>query len=597
VGAAGDYTDIGHAQGVSQTAVYHRLSRAGIPSPGFRPWAFWLLAGALAGCDEDVLRQVPGLASTADAGAETVDARAPMPGIAQEETLTSNGVSSTDVLGQRVLEVFDITDLAHLIELGEIVPGSSATSPLFLAARADSTPPSRGWTVGEVALLARFIDGLEGDVTACAALPFVSVDELLAAVADDIAVLAEEDRRFARYVTLTYASNAGLCGPALERHRQALFEAVNGASTGGEVIVPHAIDAEQLIYRLNIRSYGWNRTIDLDDNGDLDFVDGWTAAVAGAGAYGIEYGGDRADAVKAAARTAVPLLPAHVLVHAISAGDLYYSLIEVGRSVDETQVQLGLDAFASFENGTVRLSAFGSSRRETRVFRFTQGLPGSEWWVIADEEQSDGSSPFNDPIDFYDGPPQFIFRLRNGVQAYAAQEYAGARLGEAPPHCSPSESCDAMPLAACHGCHGAGLLPVKDQIFDSVQQNERAFDPQTVEDVQALYAPGELDALLESDSALHRVALARARVPADGPNPLSRVFFQFEREPLTARRAAAELGVRLEVLLENLPQLDARLAPLGVENGSVDRATFTDTLRASSCLLRDGSRNRPLGCR
>jgi hypothetical protein len=582
---------------VSETAVDHRLSRAGIASPGFRLWAFWLLAGALAGCDEDVLRQVPGLASTADAGAATVDAGAPMPGIAQEETLTSNGVSSADILGQRVLEMFGITDLAHSIELGEIVPGSSATSPLFAAARADGTPPSRKWTVGEVALLARFIDGLDADVPACAALPFVSVDEVVEAVADDIAVLAEEDRRFARYVTLTYASNAGLCGPALERHRQALFEAVNGASTGREVIVPHAIDAEQLIYRLNIRGYGWDRTIDLDDNGDLDFVDGWTAAVAGAGAYGIEHGGAQAEAVKAAARTAVPLLPAHVLVHAISAGDLYYSLIEVGRSVDETQVQLGLDVVASLENGTARLSGFGSSRRETRVFRFTQGLPGSEWWVIADEDRSNGSSPFEDPIDFYDGAPQFIFRLRNGVQAYAAQEYAGVRLGEAPPHCSPSESCDAVPLAACHGCHAAGLLPVKDQVFDVVLQNEGSFDRQTLEDVRALYAPGELDALLESDSDLQRAALARALVPANDPDPLSRVFFQFEREPLTARRVAAELGVPLAVLLEGLPQLDARLAPLGAEDGSVDRDTFTDTFRASACLLRDGSRNRPLGCR
>jgi hypothetical protein len=599
VGAAGYYIDIGHAQGVSQTAVYHRLARAGIASPGFRlPWWLWL-TGALAGCDEDILRQVPGLASMADAGSEAVAAGAPLAGIAREETLTSNGVATADVLGQRVVELFGITDVTRQIELGQIVPGSSATSPLLAAAQSDSKPPYRGSTTGEVALLARFIDELEGDVPGCAALPFVGIDGVLEAVADDIAVLAAEDRRFARYVTLTYASNARLCGPALERQRQALFEAVNGASMGAEIIVPHAIDPGELIYRLNIRSYGWNRTIDLGDDGDLDFVDGWAAAVAEAGAYGMEYGGAQADAVKAAARTAVPLLPAHVLVHAISAGDLYYSLIGVRRSVDETQLQLGLDVVASFFDATARLAAFGSSRRETRVFRFTQGAPDSGWWAIADEDRSDGGSPFDDPIALYDGPPQFIFRLRNGLQAYVAQDDAGARLRDAPPHryCRPLEVCDAMPLAACHGCHAAGLLPVKDEILDYVLQNEVYFDPQTFEEVQVLYAPGELDALLESDSDVHRAALARALVPADGPNALSRIYFQFDREPLTARRAAAELGVPLEVFLENLPQLDARLAPLGVENGSVDRATFSDTLRASSCLLRAGSRNRPLGCR
>jgi hypothetical protein len=130
-------------------------------------------------------------------------------------------------------------------------------------------------------------------------------------------------------------------------------------------------------------------------------------------------------------------------------------------------------------------------------------------------------------------------------------------------------------LAACHSCHGGGLLPLRDQVRDIIERVPDYFDPDSIALVRAQYLPAaELDALIERDSAVHRSALARALVPADGPNPLSRVFAEFETEPLTARQAAAELGVRLDQLRENLDRLDPRLAPLGAE-GSVERASFS----------------------
>jgi hypothetical protein len=85
-------------------------------------------------------------------------------------------------------------------------------------------------------------------------------------------------------------------------------------------------------------------------------------------------------------------------------------------------------------------------------------------------------------------------------------------------------------------------------------------------------------------------------VPRGTPDPISRVFLQFERDPLTAVAVAAELGVPLNLLYASLPILDPRLQVFGAPEGTIDRFTFTDALPGVRCALRAYVRNRPLGC-
>ncbi|MEY2930750.1 MAG: hypothetical protein RL033_1499, partial [Pseudomonadota bacterium] len=129
----------------------------------------------------------------------------------------------------------DVSDLASQIARGNIVPGAAAQSPLLLRMLDGSMPPDnprapglRRPTPGELALVTRFIDQLpSAPVPACAALPFLSSDAMYAALLTDVLRTPESDRPFQRYVGLTYASNAGWCGAALERQRSALFKLVN----------------------------------------------------------------------------------------------------------------------------------------------------------------------------------------------------------------------------------------------------------------------------------------------------------------------------------------------------------------------------------
>ncbi len=546
------------------------------------------------------------------------DASAPPLGIADEDGVRSNGVATSDVLGQRVLALLEqhcssclidpdgpgeavaAVSLSRLIESGQIVPGSSTSSPVFQSIQLAPYPPGDPRSppfAGELALIARFIDGLPSSVPECAPLPFVSIDQALELMAADSQTLSADDLPFARYVTLTDASNATLCGLALERQRQALFEAINGASLAGDIALPVAIDEGALIYRLDLRAYAWNRALDLDEDGAADFADGWQAASAAAGAYAVSHAGPEADGLVTALQTPVPFLPAQVLVHAVAAGDLYYSLIGMGRVIDETMLALGLDVITALSEDTAQLASFAARGREVRVLRLAQSQSDRAWWSIDDENSSDSGSPFESPIDYDGWQAQAIFHLPNGLQAYVSSSIDGrANAVVSHRYCGPCEAFEALPLAACPACHGGGLLPVVDEVRAYVERNQSQFDQDTFGAVLAQYPTAdELDALLQRDSDIHRAALARALVPAVGSDPLSRVYFQFERAGLDLRRAAGELGVPPEVLDEKLPTLDPRLAPLQ-SGGSVDRATFTSIFGTARCQLHANARNRVAGC-
>jgi hypothetical protein len=546
------------------------------------------------------------------------DASAAPVGIADDDLAPESGVSPSDVLGQRVLELLEAhcasclddpdgageavaaVSISRLIERGQIVPGSSESSPVFQSIQLSPYPPGDPrWppTAGELALIARFIDGLPASVPDCAPLPFVSVDGALELMAADSQSLELAQRPFSRYVTLTDASNAHLCGPALERQRQALFEALNGASLAPDIRLPQSIDENGLIYRLDLRDYAWSRPLDVDDDGTVDFDDGWQAAVASAGAYGIPYTGPEADTLAATLATLVPFLPARVVVHAVATGDLYYSLIGVRRAVGETMLELGVDAITAIIERTAHLAGFGTRTREGRVLRLAQSQGNRTWWSIDDESDDDSESPFDNPVDYHDSPPQAIFHLPNGLQAYVIDSGV-SRANTVVPHrfCGPCEAYEALPLAACPACHGGGLLPMVDQVRAYVERNQRDFDAQTFAAVQVLYPTAdELDALLRQDSDVHRAALAQTLVPAASSDPLSRVYFQFERGSLDLRQAAGELGVAPETLSSRLGELDVGLAPL--QSGmSVDRVAFTSAFKASVCVLQADARNRAAGC-
>lgn len=579
-----------------------------------RAWrVLGLLLSPLAGCGErDGSLGLVDLGGPAQDPAPTGEApEGPRAGIADERTLDMVLQREPLAAGARsVLQTYcsschgadrvgdvlgEPTDIAGQIARGNIVPGSAAQSPLLQRIADGSMPPGRlGPTPGERALLERFIEQLPApDSSECPELPFLSTDALYAALLQDLRSVPSEDRAFFRYTGLSYASNAGWCGAALERQRAALFKLVNSVSTAPDIVLPQAVDERGLLYRLDLRAYGWNRAIVPPLEGSASFTDGWAAIVAGAGVYALELQGAEADELKRETGALVPYLPANALLHA-AAGEAYYPLLGMADTLKSTAAALGIELYddAPFPPPLQR-AGFPGGRVDAQVLRIEQ--QGGSVWTMQTIKNDGASNIFDrDPLSLVYGGESF-FHLQNGLLAYQLE--GGYQLAQSHLGCSTCLHSPTPEVASCHACHQTGVLPVTDWIRSFVQDNPVLFPADTVPRVAQLYPlPAELDALLLSDTQLHTAASERAGASLSAPDPLSYVYYQFEHDSLPLARAAGELGVTPEALLAGLPHIETRLRWLQEPGGSVPRRILDESYAQASCILYAESRNRPVSC-
>jgi len=525
-----------------------------------------------------------------------------------------------------------ILDANELIASGKIIPGNKEDSQIFVRMQQQSMPPAfireQRPTFGQIDLVGEFIDSLEplaSDV--CEDSPaFLSYDDMIAAMARDIRGQDAADQPFTRYLTVSYNSNAGGCGRELQRQRFALFKGINSVSTETTVTQPVAIDQDKLIYRIDIRDYGWDREIDLLNNdpavNGVDFADGWEAIVAASFPYAVEFAGDDADDLKADAATAIPFMPVNAFIQFTEVDDLYYTLIGGKNNLfDFERDVLKIDTIAEIAEDDLMRAGFensGVSKQERVLNRFDNGIAaGQSYWISFDFDGGNGNgevngvsngfeinvaneSIFADPLDFAFAGGEAIFSLPNGMQGYYVAAANGQRLAEAPIGVviDPAQNNGLVRNgASCHSCHNAGLITFTDTVKKYVIENKRDFDNETFESVLLQYPDKDVfQAQMDRDSAMHMSATERAGVPIGTPDPITRTFLDFQLKDIPLNYAAGELGITADELLENLDILDPRLSPLGAKGGYVDRNIFTDSYLDALCTLQTVAENGPVGC-
>lgn len=457
--------------------------------------------------------------------------------------------------------------LADAIASGDIVPGSSATSPLVqrLTARALSGEASGCPTLGAVALLSQFVDGLgPAPAAPCIAAPRLGFEQQYAAVADDIEHVPEAERPFMRYVTLAALSNAGLCGERLDRYRAALVYAINAVSLAPEVRSPRAVN-EGLTYRIDLRDYAWDRPLDVDADGAPDAADAWAAIVGAAGPYAVEWRGAAADRVKRWTGSAVPLLPSSVFITSALLPDTYYALLGMGSSLLGYARELGVDIERGLRGDGDASAEFGTAAVRQRVTRFEQES-GRSVWMLQDVPTAAGAAPGS-----FDGGG-FMFELPNGLFGFGAAGADGARSAEIPATIGGTlgPAVAGTIAVGCLDCHSSGLLPIRadggDDLTPWLERADRGYA-----------------------AALSSLGLGR------GGADVTRAFLDFTYGPLTLHVAAAELGVSrdsLRAVTREVPSLERFEAVEGI----IDRMTFSPAYLDALCVLHGYDETRPVAC-
>jgi hypothetical protein len=517
-----------------------------------------------------------------------------------------------------------ITDPDSLIANGKIIEGDAENSPIYLRLQTNQMPPigviDQRPSAGDIEIIKLWIESMK-EIPKCSNDgAYVDFDTLFATMLADINSVDARDRVFMRYIGVANAFNAGACGVDLEREQYALIKVVQHLSTEASITPPYPVDSRGLIYRVDMRDYGWNRAVEVkpgfskvingvvtdQDPNAVPFVDLWEAAVDTASPYNVEFTGDEADELKRQTGTLFPYIQADAFIEASMTNNLYFAFIDAPATLPELFAQLGVDEQEQIDERRLLRAGFetsGVSKQERILDRFELDQQnGGSLWVSYDfaDNGNANQSIYSDPLGENEAGGEMIYNLPNGLQGYyvAANNANQDRLTEAPTDVvvDPSQVKNLGAVTngiSCMSCHQDGIIQFTDTVREWVVNDPTSYDQETFELVTELYPTNDdmLDVVNE-DKEYFQVALEESGVPLDIADPSDRVFLDFEIAHVKLDRAAGDLGVTPKLLQDNLARLDPRLR--NVERDGIDRELFKVVYQDSICQLLVFGDNVPL---
>jgi hypothetical protein len=572
--------------------------------------------------------ELPGAGGTGS-GPTSRDPVSPQEALALAVLETNCGTCHGATSGQGGIDY--IVDREALVANGKIVQGDPDSSPIFTMMAQQAMPPrgvSQRPSTSDIEIVRQWIQGLAEGKPCTHDGDFVSFDEVYGAMRDDILRQQAADRPFIRYFGIVNAYNAGACGAALEREQFALFKSINSLSIEPRIARPQPIDSRKLIFRVDIRDYGWDRevlvqpgdtkievidgvatVVNSDPSPPLPFDDAWEAILSFSAPYAVEFVGEDADVLKAQTNTLVPFLQVDGFLAAASVQNLYYTLVDAPGTLTELLAQLGVDQDDQLERTIAKRAGFstsGVSQQERSVMRFELNQPGGFFWASFDyaDNGRQNASIYADPLgaDAAAAGGEFIYSLPNGMMAFyvAANNGQGSRLTEAPTDVvtDPRQVKNNNAVTngvSCNGCHQNGIFPFQDKVREYVLENQLIYDNETFQAVMDLYPTNdELLKVTTADSEYFEASLEASGVPRNIADPVTTLYLEFVAKQVQKERAAGDLGVPVSLLEREMSRLDPRLR--NVLNEGIDREQFEVVFQGSLCALQVTTRNTPFDC-
>ena len=478
---------------------------------------------------------------------------------------------------------------SELIDGGTVVPGNPDASELYKRLLG---PTENGVQMpfGQQPLPAQSIDTIrrwiltgapEWTTTRITDGRFISPAEVLTSIETHLTSLEPFDRAFARYFTLTHLYNAGETVDTLREYRKALNKLVNSLSWGSGITNPHPIDPQATIYYIDLRHFEW------------DVNDGWTKLEA---EYPYHIAFDTQTALRAQLtrlqtqmKTDIPSVHIDWFIANASTPPLYHDLLSLPLTDRDLETRLEVDVARNLINAPgVRVwrAGFNNSGVSTnnRVVERHTSRYGA-YWKSYDFAGSVGKQNIlTNPLDFAHDGGEAIFNLPNGLQGYYLVNASGFRLDDAPINIvsNPAASDPTVRNGiSCIGCHTEGMKTFEDEVRPVIESNPSP-NYNKAQALRLYVEKSEMDTLVGKDMEKYRAALAATGGVFGGVEPVSR-FHEAFQAPVDAAYAAAVVGLQTETFLERVREntglQNVGLLALEVENGSVQRDTWTSSFR------------------
>ena len=425
--------------------------------------------------------------------------------------------------------------------------------------------------------------------SACDARKFVSNEDMLNGVVNDLSRLPNARKKGTRYLTLTHLKNACMDEQAMKVFRQGAVKLLNSLSRSSDVVRLETVDPDESIIRFNLDDLGWDAK-DWDD-------------VLAVYPYNLQPESDLKAVLTNASGTQLPYVRADWFAFTASQPPLYDKLLKLPNTFPEVAKQEGVDIEGNIKRFLAQRSGFqrsGVSQNNRMIERHPSRA--GYFWTSYDFGGNRGKQSFfehplgprgNDGFE-HDGG-ESIWSLPNGFQAYYLNTADGKRLDKGPTQIVRDLSRKDLTVTngiSCMGCHDQGIRKAKDEVRQVVLSG-KSFNKQTREAVEALYIPSEkMDGILESDTKKFQDAMFRAglepSLKLNGVEMINALAKRYE-DDLDLTLAASELGFNKKDFEDAADDADRKFRPLirRLQQGSVPRDQFENNYRELAIAITD----------
>lgn len=307
---------------------------------------------------------------------------------------------------------------------------------------------------------------------------YVQWQGILQAMHDDLQAAAPEYRPWYRYFTLTHLYNnvEGVTELEMRLYRAALAKALNSVCWEPDIVIPHALDPEQTLFRVDLRDLGWT-------------ADTWRMILRNY-PYGMTFGNVQnermaklSDDICLYTDTGLCHVRADWFIVRCMRSPIYNQLLELPNDAHSLEKQLQVDVIADFNQDRLARAGFVESAvsQGNRIVDRHPALHGYYWRSYDFKKSTPRGNIMQFPLgpDF-DGHPyhamtfdedggEMIFGLPNGLQAYFLVDGEGKRIDEGPTEVvrDLTETSGTVSIAnglSCMSCHRHGMIQFKDTL-------------------------------------------------------------------------------------------------------------------------------------
>lgn len=376
------------------------------------------------------------------------------------------------------------------------------------------------------------------------------------AIAKDLEKFSSDEQKNIRYLSIAHMPSSGDSPEDTEVFRDALTKLVNSLSFEPTPVPLVAIDSNELIFRLKLKDYGWNKEKRRDQN------DIWEE-LGHANPYNIFESDIVTEKIKKLTKSQFPFLRGDWFASVASAPPFYHDFLQLPDTDTELENILKVDLEGNIKNGIAIRSGFTDSgvSKNNRIIERHPSRFGA-YWISYDFSNSIDTSdilarplgPGEESADFIHDGGEIIFNLPNGLQGYLLVNSKHQRLDIAPISIVQDTSRrDATIIngISCMACHSQGMRVKSDQVREYVLGHEDSYSEDDFKQITKLYKTSDkLSQVFKKDSVRFIEAMKSSGVKnlKGDLEPVRYLTDRFEKN-INTKVAAAELGVSESFLL------------------------------------------------